>query len=63
MYDFYKTSGVPGGSKHFSEDVEATECLSCLYIFLYEFYKTPWVPRVPEHFSEVAEAPECLSSM
>ena len=30
LYDFFKTSGGPGGSKHFSEDEEATESLSSL---------------------------------
>ena len=30
LYDFYKTSRVTGGPKHFSEVVEALECLSSL---------------------------------
>ena len=50
MFDFYKTPGVPGGPKHYSEVLEATECLSCLKIFWYDFSKTPGVPGVPKTF-------------
>ena len=53
--------GDSGGSKHFSEVVEAPEFLSSLYIFLNDFYKTSGVPGGPKHFSEVVKAPECLS--
>ena len=49
--------GVPG---HFSEVVEAVECLSSLEIFLYYFYKTTGVPGDPGHFSKVIDASECL---
>ena len=63
MYDFQKTTGVPGGPKHLSEVVEVPECLSSLKIFLYDFSKSPWVPGVPKHFSEVVEASECLASL
>ena len=63
MYDFYKTTGLPGGPGYFSEVVEASECLSSLWIFLYPFYKTTGVPGVHEYFSEVVEASECLSSL
>ena len=30
LYDFYKTTGVPGVHEYFSEVVEASECLSSL---------------------------------
>ena len=63
MYHFYKTPGVPGGPKHFSEVVEAPQWLPSLQMFLYDFDKTPGVPGDPWHFSEVLKAPECLSSL
>ena len=63
MYDFYKISWVPGDYKHFSEGVEASECLTSLWIFLYDFYKTPGVPGGPKHFSEGVESSECLTSL
>ena len=63
MYVFQKTLGVLGGPKHFSEVVEAPECLSSLKIFFYDFSKTPGVPGVPKHFSEVVEDSECLASL
>ena len=63
MYEFYKIPGVPGGHKHFSEVVEASECLTSLWIFLYDFYKTPGVLGVPKHFSEGVEVSECLTSL
>ena len=63
MYDFWKTPGVPGGPKYFSEVVKAPECLSSLEIFLYDFYKTPWVPGGFKHYCAVVEALECLSSL
>ena len=63
MYDFYKTPGVPGDLWHFSEVVEALECLSSLEIFLYDFYKTLGVPGDLKHFSEVVEALECMYSL
>ena len=34
---FQKSTGVPGGPKHFSEVLEATEPLASLLIFLYDF--------------------------
>ena len=34
-------------SQNFSEDVEALECLSSLYMILYDFYKTAGVPGGP----------------
>ena len=52
-----------GGPKQFSEVVEASECLTSLYIFLHDFYKTPGVPGDPRHFSEVVEAQKCLSCL
>ena len=57
---FLKVSWVNGGPPHFSENVEAPECLSSLKIFLYNFYKTPGLPGGPKHFSELVEAPGCL---
>ena len=51
---------MPGDLGHFSEAVEALECLSTLFIFLYDIYKTPGVPGDPGHFSEVVEAPKRL---
>ena len=54
---------MPGGPGHFSEVVEASECLSSLKIILYDFYKTTGVPGVHEYFSEVVEASECLLSL
>ena len=63
MYDFYKTPGVPGGFKHFSEVVEASEFLASLKIFLYDFWNNPGVPGGLKHFSEVVEASECLASL
>ena len=63
MSDFYKTPEVPGCPTHFSEVVEAPQCLSSLWIFLYDFYKTPGVPGGPKYFSEVIKAPQCLSSL
>ena len=57
------TSGVVLGPKHFSEGVEAPECLSSLWIFLYDFYKTPGVLGGPKHFSEVVESSGCLTSL
>ena len=64
MYDFYKTPGVPGGPKQFSEVVEVSECLKSLPIFLCDLYKTPEVPEGSKHFAEVLEAPEyfCMAS-
>ena len=60
MFDLYKTPGVPGGPKDFSEVVEAPQCLSSLEIYFYDFDKTPGVPGDLGHFSEVVEALECL---
>ena len=42
--------GDSGGSKHFSEVVEAPEFLSSLWTILYDLYKTPGVPGGPKHF-------------
>ena len=56
MYDFQQTPGMPWGLKHYSEVVEASECLASLQIFLYEFWKTPGVPGSHKHFSELVEA-------
>ena len=36
--------------KHFSEIVEAPECLSSMYIFLLDLKKTPGVPGAPKYF-------------
>ena len=52
---------MPEGPKHFSEVVEALECLSSLEIVLHDFLKTPGVLEGPKHFSKVLEASECLS--
>ena len=54
---------MPGGPKHFSEGVEASECLTRIQIFLYDFYKIPGVPEGHKHFSEGVEASECLTSL
>ena len=40
---------MPGGWNHFSEVVEASECLPSLKIILYDFLKTPGVPEGPKH--------------
>ena len=63
LSSFYKTPGVPGGPKHFSEVVESSECLTSLQIILCDFYKTPGVPIGLKHFSEGVEASECLTSL
>ena len=54
---------MPGDLGHFSKNIDASECLESLEIFLYDFYKTPGVPGDPGHFSEVVKAPECFSSL
>ena len=51
---------MPGDPKHFSEVVEALECLYSFEIFLSDFYKTIGVPGDPGHFSKVIDASECL---
>ena len=63
MYDFEQTPVVPGGPKHFSEVVEASENLASLQIFLYDFEQIPGVPGGAKHFSEIVEASECLASL
>ena len=58
-----KESGVPGGPKHYSEVVEAAECLSSLKLFFYDFSKTPGMSGGTKHYPEVVKAPECFLSL
>ena len=61
VYELQKSPRVSGGPIHFSEVVEAQECLCNLKIVLYDFQKTLGVPEVPKHFCMTSKRlQECM---
>ena len=68
MYDFYKTPVVPGDPKHFSEVVEAAECLVSFpkalknskshRIILSKVTKLTDLPECPKYFWDFPQAVE-----